>query len=409
MGLLTTIEFLPFILFTLPAGVWVDRLPRKPILVVGDLVRAAMLVSIPIAWFADVLTIWQLYVVGFVNGVMTVFFDVADQSYLPTVVERDQLVDGNAKLQMSHSSAQILGQPVGGGIVALFSAPVALFVDAISFVGSALLIVRIRSKEAPPARASAAAAATSADEVADWPPAGAAVAAEAAVADPPATSAAKTPVQRRPSMRQEIAEGLRYILGHRFLANIAGTTALANFFANIAFAIFAVYVYRTLELTPAQVGLIGGLGGGGVLLGALLASRVAERIGVGPTIVGSAAISGFLGLLVPAAPKDLAVPFLAAAFFGGSIMNVIYNVNQVSLRQAITPERFLGRMNATMRFIVWGTIPVGSVIGAGLSEVIGVHTTVWVGAILGLFAFLPALLSPVRTLRRIPDLEPDGA
>jgi len=121
VGLLTTIEFLPFLLFTLPAGVWVDRFPKRRILVIGDLGRAAMLVSIPIAYALGALTIWQLYVVGFVNGLMTVFFDVADQSYLPTILERDELIEGNSKLQISQSSAQILGQPFGGGIVALVS------------------------------------------------------------------------------------------------------------------------------------------------------------------------------------------------------------------------------------------------------------------------------------------------
>jgi MFS family permease len=134
VGLLTTIEFLPFLIFTLPAGVWVDRFPKKRILVVGDLGRALMLVSIPIAAALDSLTIWQLYVVGFVNGVMTVFFDVADQSYLPTILERDELVEGNSKLQISQSSAQILGQPLGGGIIALVTAPIAVLIDAASYV-----------------------------------------------------------------------------------------------------------------------------------------------------------------------------------------------------------------------------------------------------------------------------------
>ncbi|MEA2549977.1 MAG: hypothetical protein QOE42_2575, partial [Chloroflexota bacterium] len=144
VGLLTTIEFLPFIFFTLPAGVWVDRFRKQRILVIGDLGRALFLVSIPIAYALNGLTIWQLYVVGFVNGVMTVFFDVADQSFLPTILERDELVEGNSKLQISQSSAQILGQPIGGGLVALLTAPVAVLIDAASYVGSALLILWIR-------------------------------------------------------------------------------------------------------------------------------------------------------------------------------------------------------------------------------------------------------------------------
>ena len=400
VGLLTTIEFLPFLLFTLPAGVWVDRLRRRPILIAADLGRALMLISIPVAFAADALTMWQLYVVGFANGVFTVFFDIADQSYLPTVLERDELVDGNAKLQMSHSSAQILGQPVGGGIVAALSAPVAIVIDAISYVVSALLVFAIRRPEAH-SPASTTAAAASADEVAESSLSGTGVVAEAAAADPTVNAAPGSGPRR--SMRQEIAEGLRYIVSHRYLARIAATTSSANLFGNIAFAIFAVYAYRDLELSPAEVGLIGGFGGGGVLLGALISSRVADRFGIGRSIVGSAFLFGPIGLLVPLATPDTALYLLGAAFFLSSIANVVYNVNQVSLRQAITPERFLGRMNATMRFIVWGTIPVGSLIGAGLSEVTDVRTTVWVGAILSLFAFLPVFFSPVRSLQRIPE------
>ncbi|HEY7524377.1 MAG TPA: MFS transporter, partial [Candidatus Limnocylindrales bacterium] len=147
VAVVATLEFLPFLLFTLPAGVWVDRLSRRRILITGDLGRAVMLATIPIAYFLNALTIWQLFVVAFVNGVLTVFFDIADQSYLPTVVERAQLVDANGKLQTSMSTAQVLGQPVGGGIVGLVAAPFALALDAISYVVSALLIFSIRRRE----------------------------------------------------------------------------------------------------------------------------------------------------------------------------------------------------------------------------------------------------------------------
>jgi predicted MFS family arabinose efflux permease len=162
-------------------------------------------------------------------------------------------------------------------------------------------------------------------------------------------------------------------------------------------------------MSPAAVGTVGGVGGAGVLLGALIASRVSARLGVGRTIVLTAAVFGPVNLLIPLATPELALLFLSTSFFIASISNVAYNVSQVSLRQAITPEHFLGRMNATMRFLVWGTIPIGSLLGAGLSEVIGVHNTVWVGAILGLFAFLPVFLTPIRSLREIPTDDPDAA
>ncbi len=390
VALLTTIEFLPWILFTLPAGVWVDRLPRRRLLIAGDLGRAAMLVSIPLADAIGALTIWQLFVVGFVNGVCTVFFDVADQSYLPTVVARDDLVEGNAKLQVSASSAQILGQPVGGGIVALLTAPFAVIVDAASFVGSALLIARIRAVEAPRVAAPGGEIGT------------AALGAEAAAGGSPAAA------PPREGMRREVGEGLRYVLGNPYLRSIAASTSTSNLFGNIVFAVFAIYVYRDLGLVPAQVGLIGGAGGFGVLAGALLANRFAAWIGVGRTILIAAALTGPAGLLIPIASPGTAVPLLAAASFLGGMFAVIYNVNQVGLRQAITPERLLGRLNGTMRFLVWGTVPIGSLIGGVLASALGTHAGIWIGTILGFTPFVPLLFSPVPGLRRIPSRAEDA-
>lgn len=422
VGLLTTIEFLPFLLFTLPAGVWVDRFPKKRILVVGDLGRAVALASIPIAYALDGLTIWQLYLVGFTNGVMTVFFDVADQSFLPAILEREDLVEGNAKLQISQSSAQILGQPLGGGIVALVSAPVAVLVDAVSYLGSAVLIlwIRIAGRTADRGeRGSAAAASSEAPETGTSTLAGTSVASEARAADDERAARARPSRHEDPArasdgsvsggMRSQIADGLRYILHHEYLGHIAATTAAANLFGNIGFAIFPVYVYRELQMSPAAVGTMGGLAGAGVLIGALIASRIQARFGFGPTIVVAAALFGPMNLLVPLATPQFALLFLSVAFFLSGISNVIYNVSQVSLRQAITPEHFLGRMNATMRFLVWGTIPIGSLLGAGLSELIGVRPTIWISAILGLFAFLPVFVSKVRTVRTIPTEDPDAA
>ncbi len=368
VALLGTVEFLPFLLFTLPAGAWVDRLPRRLILVAGDLGRALSLASIPIAWELGALTIWQLYLVGFINGTLTVFFDVADQSFLPAILEPDDLVEGNSQLQVSASAAQVLGQPLGGGIVGLFGAPLAVIADAISFVASGGLIFWIRKRE--PKRAEAA-------------PAGGFLA----------------PVA---GLRGEIAEGLRYVTGHPYLRYIAASTGLSNLFSNMAFATLAVFVYTDLGLTPFQFGLIGGIGSIGVLAGAVVAGRIAARIGVGRTILWSIAISGPPTLLAAVAQPATAIPVLTASFFLGGFAGVVYNINQVSLRQAITPERIQGRMNATMRFLVWGTIPIGQIIGGIVATAIGARGAVVVGGILGCFAFVPILFSSVRTLERIP-------
>jgi MFS family permease len=400
VAVVATLEFLPFLLFTLPAGVWVDRLSRRRILITGDLGRAVMLATIPISYFLNALTIWQLFVVAFVNGVLTVFFDIADQSYLPTVVERDQLVDANGKLQASMSTAQVLGQPVGGGIVGLVAAPFALALDAISYVVSALLIFSIRRRERNDP-ASPAAAVASTMEATDSPTGAASAAAEEVAA----TVEAQEPGHR--SVRTEVAEGLRFVLSNRYLRTIAPTTGVSNLFSNLLFAVYPVFVYRTLGLTPELVGLLGGMFGAGALLGAFTAGRIGQKLGIGRAIVGSIALGGPVMLGVPLATQDTALLLIGGGGLISGWTSVVYNVNQVSLRQAITPERMLGRMNATMRFIVWGTIPIGMIVGGAIATVAGVTTAIWIGAIGGLFAFLPVFLGPVRGLKVIPDPKPD--
>jgi len=367
IGLLGALEFLPFILFTLPAGVWVDRLRRRPILIVGDVGRAAVLATIPLAYAFDALTIYQLYLVGFIAGIFTVFFDVAYQSYLPSLVDRSQIVEGNAKLQISVSAATIAGPGIAGVLVAAITAPIAILADAASFLASALFIFGIRRREPRPDRHVAA----------DGRP--------------------------REGMRREIASGLRYVVGHRYLRPIAASTALSNLFGTIALSVYLLYAVRDLGLSPAVIGIVFGLGNVGALVGALIASRTAVRLGVGRTIVGSLFLIGPATLLIALAPRESPVPFLVAAGLLTGLGGVVYNVNQVSLRQAITPEAMQGRMNATIRFIIWGTIPIGQIVGGTLGTTIGLHETIWIGAIGSLIAFLPVFVSPVRSLRTIPE------
>jgi MFS family permease len=365
-GLLGAIEFLPFILLSLPAGVWVDRMRRRPIMIVGDVVRAAALLSIPLTFALDGLTIWQLYIVGFINGCATVFFDVAYQSYLPAVVDRDQIIDGNSKLETSRSAAFIVGPGIAGFLIGAISAPFAIIVDSASFVVSALFLGVIRKREPKPER--------QVDEHGN-----------------------------EASMRSEIAAGLRYVLGHRYLRAIAATTGTSNFFSNILFAVLLLYLVRQLDFTPAVIGLAFSIGAVGFLIGAVLSARIGNQFGVGPTIVASAFVFGPATLLVAVAPADLAFAFIAASIFINSLGGAVYNINQVSLRQAITPGSMQGRMNATMRFIVWGTIPIGGIVGGFLGGTIGLQATIWVAAIGGVFVFLPVLLSPVRSIGEMPE------
>jgi MFS family permease len=360
---LTTVEFLPFLLVSLPAGVWVDRLRRRPMLVAGDLARAGLLASIPIAYAFDALTIWQLYAVGFFVGIATVFFDVAYQSYLPSIVRRDQLIDGNAKLEISRAAAQLGGPGLAGVVIQALKAPAAIAFDAVSFVGSALFIFRIRKHERSPQ--------------------------------------AEGPRRR---MREELREGLRYVLTHPYLKNIAACTALFNFFGNMGFAVLLVFARRDLGLSPLAIGLALTVSNVGPLLAAFNAHRISSRFGVGRTIIWASVLGGPAFLIIPFAPHgNAALTFLIPAFILGGLANVIYNVTQVSLRQAITPERIQGRMNSVMRFIVWGTIPLGSLLGGVLATTIGVKETLIVGGIGCCIPFLPVLFSPVRGIRTMPE------
>jgi MFS family permease len=365
MGILGIVRFLPWIFFTLPAGVWVDRMRRRPILMGADIARAALLSSIPIAYLAGWLSIWQIYAVSFAVGTLEVFFDVAYQSYLPSLVHRDELVEGNSKLELSRAGSTVAGPTVAGFLIQAVTAPIAIFFDAVSYVIGVLFISVIRSRESLPE---------------------------------PHDPAQGAP----PSMWQEARAGLGYVLGSPYLRNIAACTGTLNLFGNIGGTVALLYIVNELGLNAATIGIIFGLGSIGVLLGALSGGRLAKRLGIGVVIIGTAALSGVALLSFPLAPQDDPFWVLVAGGILGGFTTVVYNVNQVGLRQAITPDRMQGRMNATMRLIVWGTIPIGALIGGILGTVIGLHAALWVSAIGAFLGFLPVFFSPVRTLREIP-------
>jgi MFS family permease len=362
---LGVVEFLPFVLFSLPAGVWVDRLRRRPILIAADWGRAAALGSIPLAYLAGALTLGQLYAVGFVTGVLTVFFDVAYQSYLPSLVERDQIGEGNSKLEISRSTAQVAGPGLAGLLVAAFKAPYAIAVDAASFGLSALFMTAIDRVEELPAELGAS----------------------------------------RRRMRAEIAEGLGYVLRHPLMRPLMLFVATSNFFGTIIGSILLVFAVRVLHLSPATIGLIFSLASLGGLAGAFTATKIATKFGIGRTLVGLAATSGLAFVLVPLASGSLAIPFLVAAYLVYGFSGLVLNITGISLLQAITPDRLLGRMNASRRFVVWGVIPLGGLTGGALGSHLGLRETMWIGAIGASLAFLPLLFSPTRQVVETADAE----
>jgi MFS family permease len=364
VGLLTTFEFLPFLLVGLQAGVWVDRSRRRTLLIASDLGRAVGLATVPIAYLFDALTMGQLYAVVLVNGVLTVFFDVAYMSYLPSLIERNQLIDGNAKLEISRSAAQLGGPGVAGLLVQALRAPYAIALDAASFVGSALFLWRIKRPEPP------------VEEHAEG---------------------------KRPRLRSEIAAGLRFVFGHPHLRWIAMATGTSNLFGAMNNAVLVVYAVRRLDLSPGTIGLIFGIGNAGALVAAAAMNRLTAHVRLGRVIVAGMAVGVCGSLLVPLATRSTAVPIWITAFVALTFGVVVYNVSQASYRQAITPPRMLGRMNATMRFVVWGTMPIGSFIAGVLGETIGLRPTLWIAAIGSTTALLPLVLSSVRSLERIPE------
>jgi MFS family permease len=363
---LGTVLFLPFIIFTLPAGVWVDRLRRRPLLIAGDLGRFVLLATVPVAYVADVLSLAQLFVVAFLVGFCQVFFDVAYQSYLPSLVEREQIIDGNSKLEISRAGAQVGGPGLGGVLVELLTAPYAVLVDSVSFLGSALFLMRIRRLEEPPMR-------TSEDG-------------------------------SKPSLWVELKEGLHFVLGNPNLRAQAGCTATSNFFSTLAFSILLVFAVRVLDLSPGLIGVMFSIGAAGSLVAAVTAMRLSRRFGIGPTTIATAALFGPAMLLIALAPPgNEAIPFLAAAQLLIGFSAVVYNIVQLSYRQAICPPRLQGRMNSVMRFMVWGTIPLGALLGGALATWIGLRETIFIGAIGGGLAFLWIVFSPQRHLREMPE------
>jgi MFS family permease len=367
VAVLGTLGFLPFILFTLPAGVWVDRLRRRPILILGDFARAGLLATIPIAYIADVLTLWHLYVAVFLVGTFQVMFDVAYQSYLPALVERDQIIEGNSKLEISRSAAQVGGPGLAGALVEIFTAPYAVLVDAVSFLFSGLFLLGIRKHEDAPVR-------TTTDD------------------------------GRKTSLWTELREGFRFVFGNPNLRAQAGCTATSNLFSSVAGSIFLVFLVRELGLSAGAIGIAFSIGALGSFAAAFSAMRLSRRFGIGPTTIVMAAMFGPAWLLVAFAPEgNGALPFLIAAQAVFFFTVVVYNIVQVSYRQAICPPRLQGRMNSVMRFLVWGTIPIGTLTGGALGSWVGLRETIVIGAIGGGLSFLWILLSPQRHLRDMPE------
>jgi MFS family permease len=361
VGVLAAAAGLPHLLFGLPAGAWIDRLRRRPVMIAADIGRAALLLSIPTAAWLGVLRIELLIAVAFLVETLTVFFDVAWLAYVPTLVGRDELVAANSRLVATGSAARVIGPALAGGLVRWLGAPLAMLLDALSYFGSAAFLWRIRTAEPPPRKA---------DDASLW---------------------------------GEIGEGLRAVWQAPVLRALALSSAIVNLAGFLFLSIYVLYLTRDLGLGAEAVGLVFAAGGVGALLGSVVAGPARNRWGVGPVLVGAQVLFGLTGMLVPFAVlwPAYALPLVIGAEFLQWVMVLVYDINAVSLRQAVTPDRLLGRVNGTMRFLVWGTRPLGSLAGGFLGSQIGLPMTLVVGAVGMLVGFLPLLASPIPRLRAV--------
>ncbi len=363
LGVLEALAFLAFPTMGLFVGVWIDRMKRKPVMMVANIIQVIALGSVPLAYILGSLGVYQLYVVALVMGITTVFYDVAYQSYLPSLVPKEDVIEGNQKLQTSASASQVIGPSVASGLISLVGAALSVAADAVGTLVAVFTLASIRKPEPDPAKNESAA-------------------------------------ERH--FFAEMKEGIKVVTGNKLLWTIAGCTGTSNFGTNIAGVAFVLYLYRTLKISPGIAGIAFSIGAVGFLTGVLASKRITAKLGLGRTIAFS--LVGNLGLLlVLLAQGTFAILVIGAGNFITAFGVPIYNINQVSLRQIITPNRLQGRMNATMRTIVWGTIPAGSILGGVLSGSIGIVQTLVLGILISAVSVLWNFLGPVFKLKKQPE------
>jgi len=360
MGWLGALAGLPILLVSLFAGVWVDRLRRRPILIAADLGRGFILLSIPLAALGGFLEMPQLYAVALLVGVLTVLYNVADQSYLPTVVTRNKLVEANARIGASDSLAEVAGPSLAGILMQWLGAPYAIFVDVGTYLFSAASLLLIRRREPAPE------------------------------------------THARPNIWREILEGLSIVMRHPILRALMATTATHRFFGNFIGTIYWLFLVRDLGLSPAIVGISIGVGGVGALIGTLIAERLTLRFGVGRSIIGSLVVvpmfSGFLLLPITTWSSSVVAGVIFAVQLIGDIFWSVFFINVISLRQAVIPPQILGRASASLDFVGEGAAPIGALVGGMIATLIGARWTWLLGAVGILAGSLWLIFSPVRRL-----------
>jgi len=365
MAFLVVSASLAVLLVGLFAGAWVDRLKRRPLLIWTDAIRALLLFSIPVAHVGGFLRIEQLYVVMFFEACLGSLFSAAYPAYVPSLIGVDRVIEGNSKLATSSSIAEIGGPGLAGGLVQVVSAPFAILVDAVSFAVSAISLILIRSPE--PDR-------------------------------PPRESTTR--------IRHEIVEGLQLVRRHGVLFPIAMRSILAHVAGSFYGVLYTIFLLQELHLDPLLLGLVVSAGGVGALVGSLFAARVIARLGLGPAMIWTAIGVSVLGILTPLAqgPVLVATVMVLIPQLFGDGLGTIEGVAEISLVQGLSPDRILGRVNATLEVISHGiAYPIGALAAAGVAEWIGVRGGIALGWAGMAISILFLVLSPVRRVRRAAD------
>ena len=360
LGLVTASSTVAFALIGLPAGAWLDRWRKLPVLVISDIVRAFLLATIPLAALLGTLTIIHLIVVALLTGFARVFFDVGYQSYLPTVLGKDKILAGNASMETIRASGQVVGPGLGGGLVALFGAAAVVLLQAVTFAVSAACLLGIRTREAA------------------------------------------IPVHPdRPRLGAHILEGLAFVGRNRILRATALSSAAGNFSFAISSAVTFIFLSRTLELSPVVIGLLVAIGSVSAIAGAALTPVVSRRVGSVRIIWLALVVTGPFAVLTPLAQPGWSVILVVVAMSAGELGQIVYAVTNVSLRQRLCPDDILSRVNATMRVLIMGLFPLGAVVGGVLGELIGLRGTLWVAGALILLSPIPL----IRAFGGVRDIE----
>ncbi|MFI5641148.1 MFS transporter [Streptomyces goshikiensis] len=382
MGLLSAAGYVPYIGVSLFAGVWLDRKPKRAIIVLCDIARALLLLGIPIAWWLDLLSVPTLLVVALLVGSFSVVADVGSASILPALVERDDLIEGNSKLELSASSASIAGSALGGGIFQLLAGPVSMLINTVLFALSAFFTALIRGERKGAAEGGG----------------------EGAEGSEEGTEAGQ-------SIWRDMADGVAFVTGHVTVRTLVLTTLIINFFMAIAEPVALVFVTRTLDIPPYTVGLILAASGAGALVGAVIAAPMSRLLPLGRLLVLTATLTGVASLLTPLAtlvPAPAAVSLMVAMYVLDAAMIVVYNINVRSYRSAITPDEMQGRMNATNRMAGMGVMPIGAVLGGLLGTAVGTLPALVLASLGTLIAPLVLACSHVRTVKRVPVPQPEA-